>query len=327
MASFSKTGKGWRAQVKVLGVRDSRVFSTRREAVLWATLRERDIRHAATAPLGEQYTLRQALRRYADEVSPTKRGKRREQTALKAFERYLLPLDTSIVHVTAQHIADFRDARGAVVKPGSVLRELTLLSSVFQTAQLEWGWVEGNPCHSIRKPPAPHHRERVIAWWEVRRLMRVMGHRRTGRVASSGQAVALCLLLALATGMRAGELCGLTWERVFERHVRLPQTKNGRPRDVPLSRRAQRLLAGLRGWDPTLVFGLKTASLDALFRKYRARAGLTGFTFHDTRHTAATMMAKKVDVLTLCKIFGWQNTKQALTYYNPKASAIAAMLG
>jgi len=54
MASFSKTGKGWRTQVKVLGVRDSRVFSTRREAVLWAALRERDIRHAATAPLGEQ---------------------------------------------------------------------------------------------------------------------------------------------------------------------------------------------------------------------------------------------------------------------------------
>jgi len=83
----------------------------------------------------------------------------------------------------------------------------------------------------------------------------------------------------------------------------------------------------MRGWDDDLVFGLKTASLDALFRKYRGRAGLEGFTWHDTRHTAATMLSRRVDVLTLCKIFGWANTTQALTYYNPTADSIADMLG
>jgi len=326
MASFSKTAKGWRAQVKVLGVRDSQVFTTRRDAVAWAMRREDEIRFAATAPLGEQYTLRQALRRYADEVSPLKRGERWEQVRLAAFEGYCLPLDSPIGQVTAQQVADFRDARGAVVGPASVLRELTLLSSVFHTARLEWGWVETNPCRDIRKPAAPRHRERVLAWWEVRRMLRAMGYQCSGRVTSTGHAVALCMLLALRTGMRAGELCGLRWERVFERYVHLPQTKNGKPRDVPLSNRARRVLARLRGWDDALVFGLKTASLDALFRKYRQRAGLDGFTFHDTRHTAATMLSRKVDVLTLCKIFGWSQTTQALTYYNPKASMIAAML-
>ena len=83
----------------------------------------------------------------------------------------------------------------------------------------------------------------------------------------------------------------------------------------------------MRGWDDELVFGLKAASLDALFRRYRVQAGLEGFTFHDSRHTAATMLAKKVDVLTLCKIFGWKDTKQSLTYYNPTSSSIAALLG
>lgn len=71
---------------------------------------------------------------------------------------------------------------------------------------------------------------------------------------------------------------------------------------------------------------MSAQSLDANFRKYRARAGLSGFTFHDTRHTAATMLSHKVDVLTLCKIFGWSNTSQALTYYNPTASDIARRL-
>ncbi|WP_322997155.1 site-specific integrase [Castellaniella sp.] len=326
MASIQKTSQGWRAQIKKKGVRDSRLFATRREAVAWAAEREEQIMDAATKPASEQHTLRDALRKYADEVSPTKRGERWEQIRLAAFESYRLPLDEAIGRVTSQHVADFRDSRGASVGPASVIREMTLLSSVFETARIEWGWVDVNPCRGIRKPQQPRHRDRTLTWREIRAMLRIMGYRR-GRVSSTGQAVAVCMLTALATGMRAGELCGLTWDRVHDKHVRLDITKNGRPRDVPLSRKACRYIEQMRGWDDDLVFGLKTASLDALFRKYRARAGLDGFTWHDTRHTAATMLSCRVDVLTLCKIFGWANTSQALTYYNPKASTIADMLG
>jgi integrase len=129
--------------------------------------------------------------------------------------------------------------------------------------------------------------------------------------------------------MRAGELCGLTWDRVHDGYCRTPH-KVGRTaaslRDVPLTPKAMRIIGKMRGFDPALVFGLKTASLDAMFRKYRERAGLDGFTFHDTRHTAATWLARKIDVLTLCKVFGWSRMDQALTYYNPKASDIARLI-
>ena len=37
-------------------------------------------------------------------------------------------------------------------------------------------------------------------------------------------------------------------------------------------------------------------------------------------------MARIVNVLTLCKIFGWKKTDQALTYFNAKASDIAKQL-
>lgn len=333
MASIQKIAKGYRVQVKVVvrgkdkPVRDSETFSTRREAVEWGARREAEIKAAATTPLGEQHTLKQALRKYADEVSPTKRGERWEQVRLAAFESYRLPIDLPIGRITAQHIATFRDARGASVGPAAVLRELTLLSSVFEAARLEWGWVDRNPCRDIRKPQAVKHRERVIHWREIRKLLREMGYSRTGRVASTGQAVAMCMLLALRTGMRAGELCGLTWAHVHDQHVHLPTTKAGRPRDVPLSSRAQRLVKRMQGWDDDLVFGLKTASLDALFRKYRQRAELEGFTWHDTRHTAATMLARKLDLLDLCKMFGWADPRYAAVYYNPHASSIAARLG
>ncbi len=74
------------------------------------------------------------------------------------------------------------------------------------------------------------------------------------------------------------------------------------------------------------VLGLSSQTLDALFRRYRQRAGLSGFTFHDARHTAATMLARRLDVLTLCKMFGWKSTSQALTYYNPTPAQIKRML-
>jgi len=326
MASIQKTANGYRAQIKIAGVRDSKVLPTRREASLWAVRRESEIRDNLSKPAGELNTLQQALQRYAKEVSPTKRGRRWEQIRLMAFERDALPLDLPIAQVTAQHLADFRDSRSTKVSDGTVLRELTLLSAVFETARREWGWIETNPCRAIRKPPSPRHRERIISGVEVRKMLRVMGYQKEGRLRSTGQAVAVCMLTALCTGMRAGELCNLSWEDVFERHVRLPMTKNGKPRDVPLSTTARHLISRMKGWDDALVFGLNAGSLSSLFRKYRTRAGLDGFTFHDTRHTAATRLARKVDVLTLCKIFGWSNTAQALTYYNPKASDIAELL-
>ena len=326
MASIQKTTAGYRAQVKKLGVRDSRLFPTRREAVAWADEREAEIVGHATKPQSEQRTLREALRRYADEVSPNHRGEHWEQVRLSAFESYKLPLDKLLCDITTQHIADFRDFRATTVKASTVLRELTLLRSVFETCRLEWKWIDRNPCDDARKPKAPPHRERVIAWWEIRVMLRVLKHR-PGPCKAASHAVAVCMLTALATGMRAGELCGLTWDRVHESHVRLPLTKNGKARNVPLSKRAQRYIESMRGWDDVLVFGLKTQSLDALYRKHRARAGLSGFTFHDTRHTAATMMAKKVDVLTLCKIMGWTDPKMAMVYYNPAMSTIASMLG
>ena len=136
------------------------------------------------------------------------------------------------------------------------------------------------------------------------------------------QAVARVFLFALRTGMRAGEICGLTWDRVHADHVRLPVTKT-RPRLVPLEQRARRLVESMRGWDDVLVFGVGRQTVDALFRRARDRAGLSGFTFHDARHTAATRLAGKLDVLTLCKVFGWSSPAQAMAYYNPSPGEIA----
>ena len=144
------------------------------------------------------------------------------------------------------------------------------------------------------------------------------------------QAVACAFLFALRTGMRAGEICALKWGDLRADHLivtgaEIGGGKTGR-RFVPTVPQIERLIGSMRGWDEDYVFGLKAQTLDALFRKYRARAGLSGFTFHDARHTAATRLAGRVDVLTLCKIFGWKNPKRAMTYYNPTPAQIKKKL-
>lgn len=327
MASIQKTAKGYRAQIKKLGVRDSQVFPTRREAVEWAARRELEISTNKNTPEGERTTLRAVLRKYAEEISPTKRGEDKEIIRLAAFERYALPLDLPVSEVSGPDIAKFRDSRLKTVKESSVLRELNTLSSVFEVARKEWGLISANPCKEIRRPSQPAHRQRVLHWREIRAMLRQMGYSNDGGIESPRHAIAVCFLVALRTGMRAGELCSLTWGNVHDRYVHLPSTKNGRSRDVPLSTMAKAKVERMRGYDEKLVFGLTTASLDALFRKYRGLAELSGFTWHDTRHTAATMLSRKVDMLTLCKIFGWRDSRFALVYYNPSAESIADMLG
>ena len=328
MASIQKLNnqKGYRVQIKILGVRESKVFTTRREASEWAAAREIFIRQESETPPHNKFTLRDAMRKYANEIAPTHRGTRWERIRLAAFERRDLPLDLLIGSIDASHIALFRDSRLHSVKPGSILRELNLLSSVFEAARLEWRWIDKNPCRDIRRPSAPRHRDRTLHWREIKALLSILDYKSQCTPKSYKQVVAICLLTALRTGMRAGELCGLSWDKVHADYVHLPMTKNSKPRDVPLSKKAKKYIELMQGWDDTSVFGLRTQTLSALFRKYRAKADLDGFTWHDTRHTAATMLSKKLDVLDLCKMFGWSDPKMAMVYYNPHVSTIAALL-
>lgn len=330
MASILAVKSGFRAAVYVRGVRDTKQFRTKREAVAWAAARETELRTLPPGPEATalKHTLQDAFDKYFDEVAPTHKGEKWEQVRLLKFGREIPASKKRIAEVTTTDLAAWRDSRLKTVAASSVLREIKLLGSVFEVARKEWRWIGTNPVRDLKKPRAPEHRKRTVSAKEILSLFRAMGYSPNKPIRTVAQAVAGAFYLALRTGMRAGELAALRWEHIHEKHCHLPSVKSMglRTRDVPLSAKAKRVVEGMRGWDEETVFGLKSQTLDALFRRYRERAGLSGFTFHDSRHTAATWMAKKVDVLTLCKIFGWSSTTMALVYYNPKAADIADRL-
>lgn len=322
MSSIKPHSKGYRAQVYVKGQRDSGTFRTKREAEAWAFRREEELRKGKAE---EVHTLKQALERYAEEVSPNKRGERWEVVRISAFlKEPSMPCSADIRSLTPEDFGVWRDARLKVVQTGTVRREIGLLSAALETARLEWKWIDVNPLRDMRKPKAAAHRDIVITMPQVRRMLRVMSYH-SGPCKSATQAVGVAFLLALRTGMRAGEICNLKWGDMRDGFCHLPVTKTVK-RDVPLTYQAMRLIRSMAGWDDVFVFGIKAQTLDALFRRYKTRAGMSGFTFHDSRHTAATMLSRRLDVLPLCKMFGWKSTSQALTYFNPSPNSIRQQL-
>lgn len=330
MATPKKTAEGtWRVQMQINGQRLGGTFATKREADDWMARMRIESRLQASGQMGTVKTLAQAMERYGEEVTPHKRGWRAEGIRLQAVIKHdKFPGAVKLQQLTAQHLSAWRDARLKLVSRGTVLRDMVLIGHVLEVARRDWGWLHVNPMADVRKPAEPDHRERIITGPEIRAMLRTMDWSRRKPVRTVTQAVAHCFVAALQTGMRAGELTGLRWEDVRGDYCTLHagRTKTGKGRQVPLTSAARRTIELMRGYDDELVFGLKSQTLDAMFRKYRERAGLSGFTFHDSRHTAATRMAQILNVLDLCKVFGWTNATRALTYVNPTGSDLAKRL-
>ena len=326
MATPKKTATGrWSIQIEVAGQRESSTFDTKAQATIWAAQRSTELRQTKKAGLGKTKPLADALARYSEEISPTKKGARAEQIRLTSFtgpDHAPLPVHKKIASITPEDLGAWRDARLLCVKPGSVLREMTTLATVFEAARREWRWIDSNPVRDVRRPAQPKHREKTFANSEIRAMLRALGWRSTGTPTTITQTIGRAFVLALQTGMRAGEICGLEWSDLKPHSVKIRDGKTG-ARLVPLTPTARRTIESMRGFDSVRIFGTDSDTLDVLFRRARTKAGLSGFVFHDTRHTAATRLAQKLHVLELCKVFGWTSTTRALTYYNPDAEDLA----
>lgn len=328
MASIRKHKTGWRAFVDRRGVRKSKVFPTRQEAKDWASREEYKIMNGEK--VAAAMTLGDVLDRYAREVSPVKRGHRWEALRLERMRRDIG--HHRLGDLEPRHIAAWRDARLREVAPGSVRREMVLLGSVLRQARDEWGLMSSNPMQGVRKPQEPPPRTRLPTDDEMARMAHVAGSdlsTATGRAWHAFQ-------FACETAMRAGEIVGLTWDRIDmdARVAHLPITKNGRARDVPMTRDAVALLDQLLATNgleyhearetSRKAFGLSSRQLDALFRKIRDRAGVEGLRFHDSRAYALGRLSEKVDVLTLARISGHRDLRILLnTYYRKTAADIA----
>ncbi|MDZ7841000.1 MAG: site-specific integrase [Gammaproteobacteria bacterium] len=327
MATFRKRAGTWRAEVYIKGTRASATFTTKREAQAWAAQEETKLREDAAGKVPNR-PFRDLLERYSREVSAKKQGAAREQKMINVILRDSL-VEVSLRMLAPTDIAAWRDRRLQQVTGATVEREMTILSHACSVARREWGWLRVNPVSSVRRPPPTPARTRRPTAEETERLLHALGYSREMLPETASARVGAAYLFAIETAMRAAEICSLEWQHVNERHLHLPQTKNGYARDVPLSAEARRIIEQLRclnGSEGT-VFGLSTAILDALFRKAKKRALIEDLHFHDTRREALTRLSKVFDVLELARISGHRDLRVLQNvYYAPSAEDLAAKL-
>lgn len=272
-------------------------------------------------------TLKDAVIRYRDEVSPTKKGKDYEVNCLNYFLRMksfpsAMPLHTLIT----RDIATWRNSRN--ISNSSKNREISLLSAVFEVARIEWNWMEKNPTRDLKRLTPPPARNRRISDFEIKVLLENLEFTDQPPTMQKHK-VGLIFLLALETAMRQSEIATLDWSQVSlrERSVTLLATKNGDRRQVPLFSRARELFELMSPKSHGNIFNITADTVCMTFRKAVKECKIIDLTFHDSCHEACTRLAQKLAVLDLAKMIGHRDTKSLMIYYNPTVGELADRLG
>lgn len=307
MASIRKYRDKWRAEVQRHGIRASHVADTKREAQAWALAKEAELDRLKGS--GGK-TLGDAVADYVKTVSQTKSKPEWEEKRFQAFMGYMgekVPLSS----ITSADIGRWRDFRLQTVTGATVQREANLLRNLFTVAMDEWRWIDSHPFRGVRMPEQIEARRQVWGWRQIKRVLR------SGREKKMGEVVK-AFHIALHTGLRLAEVLTGTYDPKRRVYV-LERTKTGGYVEVPLPRRALKLLP--------VEFTVGPNEASVLFTKLRRQLLLDDLTFHDTRATALTLLARRVDVMTLARISRHKDLSMLLNvYYRESAEQISARL-
>ena len=264
------------------------------------------------------------LDRYKSEVLPSKRDKK--QTGLIEWWKVQIG-NYKLKDLTPSLITQHRDSLlrqtsnriGKKRSPATVNRYLGLLSHACTIAIKEWQWMAVNPVIQISKPKEAQGRTRFLSDEERERLL---------VVCRSSKSIHLFTIvtLALSTGMRRGEILGLSWENVDLKNSRITlfRTKNGERRVVPLVGKAYDLIKNL-------YLKLEPGNKDLLFPSPNnpnnsicirtawhtaiKRAEIENFRFHDLRHSTASYLAMNgASLLEIADILGHKTLQMVKRY-------------
>jgi len=216
---------------------------------------------------------------------------------------------------------------------GSRVRQQTyvVLHKAFENA-IDEELLSSNPCRKKFKPRHHNAEHRVLSKNEAQKFL---------EAAKPGDYY-LLFCLAIATGLRQGEIFGLRWEHVdFEnasiyvnatltrdkdKNPVLSPPKASRERRVDISRRLSSMLQQhkrvqypLGPWVFTDINGeplRKDNFVRTVFHPLLTRAGIPRIRFHDLRHTSATLaLSSGVNVKIVAEQLGHSSPKMTLDVY------------
>ncbi len=316
MANVRKRGKKWQVQIRRQGAPTlTKSFNTKADALIWARATDVEIDRRALQVdprVLDTKTLGDLVRRYKDEITPIKRSNDPERWVLEAFLTHSLS-KKSLSSLTTSDFAQYRDERLKVVSPGTVQRQLAPLQHMFAVAISEWAIpLQTNPLANLRKPKSNPARQRRLRPQEEEKLLK-------GAEGMRSDYLRPAIVIALETAMRRGEILGIRGDHIttdFKR-LRVPITKTGRERTIPLSERAQRALESLLEHDfvAACLFDVSANGFRLSWQRLLKKTKISDLHFHDLRHEAVSRLFEKgLNIAEVASISGHRDFRMLSRY-------------
>jgi len=306
--SFMVKRKSYRGSCKTSDPKQAQEYHDRLKAEAWRGRLLND---------KPRYKLSEAIERYVKDNGDKKSIRDDIRSANWWNEQFASAKITFIDELTAEQIRDIRDdelgrpGKKGPIKPATVDRKLAFLRSVLRAAKLKWEWVEDVPFVELYNEE--EERERYLEPHEVERLVKALP-----------EPFNYMALLAVATGLRQGNVFQLKWSEVnlVGRYIRLPgvRMKNGNPFSVALNETAMTVIRAQIGKHTEYVFPKEDGTPHMwlpsdMWKKVLQDAGLENVRWHDLRHTWASLMRQSgVALADLQEMGGWKSERMVQRY-------------
>ena len=210
---------------------------------------------------------------------------------LREFQKYLI--GSGIQQITAHHY--YSNIRTAL---NQAVREKI---------------ISANPCQMLKGIKKPETQRVALTELEINKLI-------TTRCAN--EEVKLAFLFSCFTGLRLGDIRNLTWGQIKNGQIDYMQQKTKRFEYLPLSESAIKILKKKQGNNLSFlpeikIFDLPSkASISTNIKNWRKAAEINKkFSFHNARHSAATiLLTKGASLYEVSKLLGHKELSTTQIY-------------
>ena len=256
-----------------------------------------------------------------DRYMPFVKGYKRSWDADDSYLRnHVLPKfgSSHLDEISQQSVIELHHGmRASGYAPATANRIVILLRYMFNLGK-KWkvAGTESNPASGVQLLEVNNARERFLTAEETQRLVAVLQD-------SENTQLKFIIPLLLLLGCRKRELLDSQWQDfdIERRSWRIPQTKSGKARHVPLSGSVLQVLAQLPRWAGCsyVVPNPKTrkpyVSFFIAWDSARKKAGLPDVRIHDLRHSFASFLINGgQSIYTVMKLLGHSQLKTTQRY-------------
>lgn len=277
-------------------------------------------------------------------------------------EKQIDEIEPALLSEALMHLGE-KGGRSRKGLSTATLRAAHLAGSQASDWAVTRGMANKNPFKGVTRPRANYRQSQFLTQGQASKLARAASrsfskYLSNGNIAHASYSLAVCL--AVATGLRRGEIFALDWDDFNDKTMRISVSKAikgdgslGKPksvasiRNIAIGEKLCKLLLKMRSWQEEnfpekdwsqSTFIMRKAdgaavSLNAFehwWRSWADKSGWKGLRFHELRHTHATLLISNgTDVKTVQMRLGHSSAEVTMSCYAhalPMADGSAATL-